>query len=523
MKKVAILFLGFVISVNLNAQVTWSKDIAPILYDKCVSCHNPAGIGTFSLINYPSAQQYSSLIDMKVQNNEMPPWSPDTIFQRFLHERVLSQTEKQKIADWVNQGAQQGDPNLAPPPPTYPVDGILGTPDLKVTMPVYTSKATSTSDDYICVAVPTGLTTNKKIRAIEVVPGNRNIVHHSLIFIDPTGNYVSDTVGGDCGGPTSGFLATGYAPGGQPTVFPNGGGLKTGIDLPAGSSVILAMHYPEGSAGEKDSTSVHFFFYDDTVTTMRPITADRLIQNWTFCIPANTVRTVSDWYPSSSTGVSQDYSILSVLPHMHLIGTSIESYALDTNGDTIPFVRIPHWDFEWQDFYFFKKPQKLSQGSRIYGEGVYDNRPGNHHNPNNPPITICAGLNTTDEMFIVYFHYMDYEPGDENLNLDSLMTASLSNHIYKIDQKKNISVFPNPFDSELVFNYKLDNAAFVNLVIYDLNGRIVSLPIREKQGRGSHFFKWNGLDRKGQAIAKGVYNYSLKIDDKVYSGRLVRQ
>lgn len=507
-----------------QAQTTWSKDVAPILHGKCVSCHNPNGVGKFSLVNYPNAQLYSASIEAKVQANEMPPWTPDTVFQRFLHERVLTANEKQKILDWVNQGALEGDPNFAPPPPNYPTGSILGTPDLKVTMPLYTSKATSTTDDYICIAIPSGLTTNKKIRAIEVIPGNRNIVHHSLIFIDPTASYQSDTVGGDCGGPTQGYMAASYAPGGQPTVFPNGGPLKTGVDLPAGSNIILSMHYPEGSAGEQDSTSVHFFFYDDTVSTVRKITASRLIENWNFCIQPNEVKTVDDWYPSQfGGGVPRDFTILSVLPHMHLLGSSIETYALDPNNDTIPFVRIPHWDFEWQDSYFFRKPQKLPQGSKIYGKGVYDNRPGNHHNPNNPPIQVCAGLNTSDEMFLVYFHYMDYMAGDENLNLDSLMDASLSNELDIAQQNKVLNIYPNPFNHQLNFEYELEEKAFVHLYIYDLQGRLVKKLVQEEQDKGEQKLEWNGENADGNKLRSGLYIYSLKINQAVYSGRILHQ
>lgn len=523
MKKVYSLCFALVLTFSAHAQLNWSEDAAPIFYNKCVSCHNPSGIGTFSLLNYNDAQTYSSSIATKVFDGEMPPWTPDTTYQRFLHERVLTAVEKQKLLDWVNQGAVQGDPNLAPPPPNYPTNGILGTPDLKITMPVYTSKATQTSDDYICLALPTGLTTNKKIRAIEIVPGNRNIVHHSLIFIDPSASYISDTVGGDCGGPTQGFLATGYAPGGQPTVFPNGSSFKTGIELPAGSNIIFSMHYPEGSAGEKDSTSVHLFFYDDSVTIMRPIKADRLIENWSFCIPANTVHTVTDWYPSSFGTTNKDLTLLSCLPHMHLLGSSIKSFALEPNGDTLPLVSIPHWDFEWQDFYFFQKPKKLPMGSKIYGEGIYDNRPGNHHNPNNPPITVCAGLNTSDEMFIVYFHYMDYVAGDELIDLDSLMSISLSNEIYGAYNQEKVKVFPNPFSENIEINYTLENRSFVNLHIYDLQGRLIAKPIAKWQSQGEQSVLWNGESVNGRTVAKGVYTYSLKINEKVYSGKMVRK
>ncbi len=130
-------------------------------------------------------------------------------------------------------------------------------------MPVYTSKATQFSDDYICVALPSGLTADRVIKAMEVIPGNREIVHHCLVYIDESATYVSDTFVGDCGGPSQGILVGGYALGGLPNIFPSNDKFKAGMTLKAGSNIILAMHYPEGSAGKMDSTKVHFHFYDE--------------------------------------------------------------------------------------------------------------------------------------------------------------------------------------------------------------------------------------------------------------------
>src|SRR5690606_20421438 len=110
-----------------------------------------------------------------------------------------------------------------------------------------------------------------------------------------------------------------------------------------------------------------------------------LLENWFFCISPNTTRYVDDWYPSMSAGVPADYSLLSVFPHSHLLGKMMESYAISSSNDTTPLIRIPHWDFEWQDFYFFKNIVKLEAGSRIYGRALYDNRASNPHNPFNPP------------------------------------------------------------------------------------------------------------------------------------------
>jgi len=169
------------------------------------------------------------------------------------------------------EGSLEGNPDLAPPAPVYPEDGfILNPPDLEVQIPTYTSQATNFSDDYVCISMPLGLTSSKKLRAFEVVPGNPEVVHHCLLYIDETGEYESD-LSGYCVGPTDGLIG-GYTPGAVPTIFPSDGAdMNMGVIIPAGSNLVLAMHFPEGSAGETDDTKVRLYFYEDDVP-LREIT-----------------------------------------------------------------------------------------------------------------------------------------------------------------------------------------------------------------------------------------------------------
>jgi hypothetical protein len=516
MKKSYLLLL-LLLPLMAHAQPNWSENVSSILFNNCTSCHNPNGIGPFSLMTYNDANAFSGSIKASVLSKEMPPWMADTSYKSHLHERILTLEEINTIADWVDAGAPLGDSMLAPPPPVFSSDGILSNPDLIVKMPVYTSKAQG-EDDYICIALPTGLTTTRKIKAVEIIPGNRAIVHHALLFVDGDAIYVSDTVGGDCGGPTSGDLVTAYAPGGQPTMFPNGGDFKTGITMPAGSNIILAMHYPEGSAGMKDSTEVHFIFYDENETGVREIYADRLVENWTFCIPADQTKTLTYAYPSLSGTTNSPYSVLSVFPHMHLLGTSMKSFAVLPSQDTTKLINLPEWDFEWQDFYFFKKPQMLPIGSRLYGTGTYDNTSSNPNNPSNPPVTVCAGLNTKDEMFIFYYHYMDYQTGDENINIDSLMAGPTAAENISF-QNGSINSFPNPFSDQIGLEITLEINATVGVYIYDIKGHLmeVLLPTGTKLNGGTHQFLWDGSH-----AAPGVYFYSTRIDGEVYTGKLVK-
>ena len=495
----------------------FSEDIAAILYENCSSCHHSGGIGPFPLMSYRDAYTQRYGIQYAVSNGIMPPWPPDTAFQRYTHERVLSAAEISSIVEWVNNGAPQGDSTLAPDPPVFSDDALLGPPDLKLRIPLYKSKA-SGFDDYVCFVLPTGLAEGRWLRAIEVIPGDRSIVHHALVFIDSAGNSQSDTIGGDCGGPSGDVqLVTAYVPGARPLVFPNGETVKMGMRVPAGSHIVLNMHYPDGSAGKLDSTRVYLYFYEPGSSGIRQVHAGAVLENWNFCIDANSIDTVTAAFPSSGGVLSGDFSLLSVFPHMHLLGKEISAWATGPAGDSIPFVRIPDWQFDWQDFYFFRKIVKLPSGSRLYARGVYDNTSANPLNPHSPPQKVCAGLGTADEMFLVYFHYLDYRPGDEFLDLDSLMrvpTAVPS----PAGNPLSLRLWPNPGHDMLRLEWDMPHAGPVRLALYNLQGRRIALLSDRPWSSGRQHLEWRMSEA---ALPAGVYLLSGHIAGVPVSRKVV--
>lgn len=518
MKKLLLVYVGFFTGVQLSAQVTWSGQAAEVFYNKCAECHRSGGIAPFALTDYTSAYTYMADVYNAVNNNLMPPWPADTSFQRYFHERILTQTERDIILDWVTDGGQSGDLSTAPPPPVYNETQILsGTPDLVVSMPNYMSKATFSQDDYACFSVPSGLIVNRKIKAIEIVPGNHNIVHHCLVYLDADASYLTDSVGLDCGGPTDEPLVAAYTPGSSPTIFPSTSSFSAGISMSANTNVVFAMHYPSGSFGEFDQTEVHFYFYPEPVANFREVYAAPIVQNWAFNIPANTVQEVDDTYPD----ILGTISMLSVFPHMHLIGDFIESYAITPAMDTIPFVRINDWDFHWQEFYFFKHLQVVPVGSDIYGRAIYNNTDSNPGNPNNPPVDIGAGFNTTDEMFLIFFQFMVYNSGDENVNVDSLNTVYLNTHVYEQPGATQIGAYPNPFQDAVNITYSLNEPAYVSIYIYDIKGRIIKKLVRGNQGSGEHKVVWDGTTESGEKAKPGIYVYSAMIDGEMQSGKVI--
>lgn len=507
--------LAFMLTTVLGrAQTVWSTDVAPILYQHCTACHHEGGIGIFSLMTYSQAAVTGPLIAGAVNSGEMPPWPPDANYSNFAHERVLSAEQVATLNAWVAEGMLEGDPALAPPPPVYSTDGFISLePDLEIIMPMHTSAATATSDDYSCFAIPTGLMQDKKLRAFEVIPGNPSIVHHALVFVDPSANYPTNT-SGFCMGPNEGLLGA-FTPGAVPTIFPSDGeAFNLGATIPAGANMVLAMHYPHGSAGQTDQTRLRMWFYPDEVS-IREVSTAPIIENWAFFLPANELSSVNAQF----NGIPADISFLSVFPHMHMLGKSIESHATTPEGTTIPLIQIPDWDFHWQQFYTFPQLVRIPAGSTLHGSAVYDNTDDNPNNPNNPPQGVGPGLNTSDEMFLIYYQFLPYQPGDENMNLEAL--SSLPTHLgeLQISTDTQVDVAPNPASDRLAFTLDLQATAMVSLYLYDLNGRMVdAVTERSILPAGS-----NRLEYNVQHLAPGMYVYSALIGGKPASGRVIVQ
>ena len=455
---------------NSSSTITFNEHIAPIFYANCTGCHHSGGVGPFSLIDYQDSYNMRNAIQSSILSGYMPPWPPDTNFSRFRHERVLSNQEINLINDWISFGAPEGNPSLAPTPPVYNTTGPqLGVPDLTVKAPTYMSNAFQ-NDDYVCFTIPSQLLVDKKIRAVEVVPGNTSIVHHCLVYIDPSGN---STIGieNDCMGPNNGVLVGEFAPGSLPITYPGDDNMAFGMNFPANSNVILAMHYPVGSLGMMDSTQVHFYFYPDQVNQFREIEINPIVQNFNFCVPANQTLTVNESYQVPS--FSPDLSLFGVFPHMHLIGKSIETYGLSSNGDTTNFVKVPDWDFEWQGAYHFNKMKKINAGSTIKSIAYYDNTSSNLHNPNTPPQTICAGFNTTDEMFVIYYLFTDYIAGDETLDLDSLSQNGMTDIENNYFNNSPIKIFPNPVEKSFTVESNWPRKEIDKIEFYNVGGNLI--------------------------------------------------
>ena len=510
--KILLTVIATTISFSVFAQTGpyWATDVAPILYANCTSCHHPNGIAPFSLITYGDAVTEAGNIKVEVTNRRMPPWPPDTGYTRFMHERVLNATEIQTISDWVDNGVQQGNLSQAPTPPVYTNTAVIPNPDFIGQIPTFTVNAAT--DLYRCFVIPTGLTQDTYISKVEVIPGNSNIVHHVLIMqdtssacdsldlADPGPGYTSN--GGGIGSSTAtGIVA--WGPGQSPFMLPQGFGIK----LLANSKLIIQMHYPAATFGQLDSTQVRLVF-DNGAT--REVHVNPLIShtndliNGPLIIPPNTTPT---FYAHTVNALNS--SLLTIMPHMHLIGKQISCYAVDTLGDTIPMISVPEWSFHWQGLYHYQVLTHIPAGSDIYAQAYYDNTSANPNNPNSPPVEILAGESTTEEMLIIYISYVDYLPGDETMIIDSSLVSNGPELVSSIVQTPQLyNPYPVPAnESPLQVNYFLPQAGAVNLELVDANGKVVWHVNTGRVGAG-----FNAATIPTRDLAKGTYILRLTSD-----------
>jgi hypothetical protein len=428
-----------------RADITFSDHIAPIIYKNCAPCHRPGEAGPFPLLTYQDVASRSKLIQFVTQHRMMPPWPADASYSHFINENVLSDKEITQISDWVDQGCKPGDSMHLPSPPFFPPGSQLGKPDLVIKLrDVYSIKGNA-KDLFLLMRVPYEIPKDTFIRVIEIVPDNRKLVHHvnaQLLsydfnkkkdvfkgatvvdlekFPDKLSAYKALELANDDGitFPALTQSVANYLPGVVPPVYPEGIG---GYAMSRKGAIFLKdIHYGPSRVDTTDQTTFNVFY--SRTPPKRPLqefqmgtygvspTVPHLI------IPPDTVMTFH-----SDFKLPFDISVLTINPHMHLLGKSFLAYAWTLQGDTIPLIRIHQWDFRWQYFYTFKKMLKLPKGATIHAEGVYDNTRHNSNNPFSPPRLVAereGSMRTSDEMFQFIVTYLPYQKGDEQISLES--------------------------------------------------------------------------------------------------------
>jgi hypothetical protein len=389
-------------------------------------------------------------------------------------------------------------------------------------MPSYT--VSTMNDLYRCFPVASGLATDMFLTGFEVVPGNKNIVHHVLVYADTTNipfqNDANDPQPGYTSfggiGSNSAMLIGGWVPGSTAMFYPNNFGIK----LKAGSTIVMQIHYPGGTLGEIDSTKL-LLKLSPASPSMREVriapALNHLIAltNGPLVINAGTTKT----FYSEYNNIPVNLTLLGIAPHMHLIGRSIKAYALKPGGDTIKLINIPKWDFHWQGFYQFQKPIMIPQNSTFKGEAFYDNTSNNPFNPNSPPQRVTAGEATNDEMMLVYFIFTVYQQGDQNIIIDTAskkyyddcdfreITTSIEENTFLNEAWSN--VYPNP--SNNILNVVNDKP--FELRLFDIKGQIAYRSTTENKS----------IQVNTESFVKGMYLLEIKSESGVSRRKVLIQ
>jgi mono/diheme cytochrome c family protein len=396
--------MGCLISTSVAAVAapTFDKDIAPMIYKNCAVCHRPGEVAPFSLLNYGDAGKRAKQIARVTGDRIMPPWKAEAGFGEFANDRHLTPEQIALIQDWAEAGAPEGNSADLPTAPKFAEGWTLGEPDVVLEPDEDYQLAAEGPDIYRCFVVPTKFTENHYIRAIEVRPGNRKVVHHVIVHYDTTGAAreldardpgPGYTAFGGVGFRSSGMIG-GWAPGNYPTFLPDG----VGRMVPSGADLVMQVHYHRSGKLETDRTKVGLYFVKGTVD--KRIRA-KMVLGLPLRIPAGD----SDYVVHASLPVMQDVTAYRVTPHMHLLGKEMKVTATLPDGTLMPLVHVTDWDFNWQTSYQFKTPLHLPAGSRLDLEAHYDNSAGNPVNPNNPPKLVHWGEQTTDEMCLAFVSF----------------------------------------------------------------------------------------------------------------------
>ncbi len=359
--------------------VTFFRDVLPILQNHCQECHRPGQMAPMPLRTFEETRPWAKAIRDQVRSRKMPPWPADPCCGHFSNDRSLSAVEIETLAKWADSGAEKGNLHDAPPQKTWPERWNLPARDLELAMPKAFEVPASGAVEYQYFPIPTGFTEDRWVQAVEVKPGDRTVVHHIVVYIREPGSTWT-------GGPTKSDILTVYAPGTSPDSWPEGMAKL----IPAGSDLVLEIHYTPKGKPVSDRTTVGFVFAkkppEKRVLTLQ-------LNNESFLIPAGE----KDYSVTAWGSIPNDALLLSIFPHMHLRG---KSFIFTVNKDTV--LNIPRYDFFWQLAYRLKTPLPLKTGMHLQCWGIFDNSPNNPRNPD-PSVDVRYGQQSWEEMMIGFF------------------------------------------------------------------------------------------------------------------------
>ena len=388
------------------SEVTFYRDVLPVLQARCQTCHRPGEAAPMPLLTYQDARPWAKAMKAAVLGKKMPPWHGEPA-GRFENERRLSEAETRTISDWADTGAKAGNSKYAPPAPLKFADGwTIGKPDTVIEMPNEFRVPATGTVDYSWIVVPTGFTEDKWVEKLEVRPGNRSVVHHVVVMARPPKSpYMRAAQPGIPFMPARGTPRrrqqdeTGtlsdlafsevvgvYVPGGDAYLTRPGQARM----IPAGSDIVFQMHYTANGKEATDRTRVGIVFAKEPP---KERVVNTFIMNTSLRIPPG----AADHEVRARVTIHEDATLMSLFPHMHVRGKAFEYRVVFPDGRTETLLTVPRYDFNWQTTYYLREPLMLPKGTRIECIARYDNSPNNKANPD-PASEVLWGDQTWEEM-----------------------------------------------------------------------------------------------------------------------------
>ena len=365
----------FAAALAAAAVPTFHKDIEPIFQARCQSCHRPGEIAPMPLLTYQDARPWAKAIRAAVASGKMPPWTPDPHYGKFSNDLSLRPSEKETIVAWIDAGAPEGNISEAPRPREFRPGWNIPAPDVVFELPEPYDVPASGTIDYQYIDVPTHFTEDKWVQMAEVRPGEPAVVHHAIVVMKAPGSRREEYLGG-------------YAPGMMPQIWKPGQARL----LKAGTTLTFQMHYATNGKPASDRTRIGLVFAKGPVT-------EQVIGTQVVPPGLNIPPGVADYRVDAGSVLSETVKLVAIRAHMHVRGKSMELRAVYPTGESEILLSIPHYDFNWQPYYYLETPKELPRGTRIECTAHFDNSPNNKFNPD-PTSTVTWGPQTWDEMMI---------------------------------------------------------------------------------------------------------------------------
>jgi hypothetical protein len=366
--------------------ITYTKQVARLIQQRCQSCHRPDGVAPFALMTYEQARGWSRTMREVVAQRRMPPWHADPRYGKFLNDRSLTPGEIETLVNWVDAGAPKGDERDMPAPASFPKGWTIGTPDRVVEMPQEYEVPAEGVLPYKEFTVDPGFKEDVWVERAEAKAGCK-AVHHIIIYLVQGGRPKFDFLGNST-------ALTGTAPGDMPLILRPGQAKK----IPAGARIMFEVHYTPNGKVERDRSAVALIF------AKQPPKQEVM----THALPKVDIRIPpgdANHREESVFTFPENRRILSLMPHMHLRGKSWEYRILYPDGRAETILNVPRYDFNWQSIYRFADPPLLPKGARLQCIAHWDNSAANPANPDATKL-ITFGPQTWDEMMLGWMDYV---------------------------------------------------------------------------------------------------------------------